>query len=251
MSVATTLLLLTGLAAPAFADPNEPSVVPDGCHPELATQDGYDAVQLNTAGFRCYNEKNYGAAHDLFKASVANDDAYALAHYNLACTLALLRRSNQICDYQAYLDDVLHHLERAVALDPRRRDRMRTDKDLTEARTTVRYHLLDGADIHTEAGLAKVLPQLRFFTPPMGVYGSLTTLQMQPAGQIGGQVLAFDDDGVPTGYEPTGGTWSLEGTTIVITLGDTHRYTLDDAGSLVDITDGTVVYVNLPDDCSA
>ena len=90
--------------------------VPAGCHPELVESGEYDANQLNTAGFRCYKEKKYGEAALLFGGATMVDDKLALAHYNLACTLALLRKENKVCDNNAYLDRILEHQRGCQAL---------------------------------------------------------------------------------------------------------------------------------------
>lgn len=248
MTVFFPLIALLALGSPT------PSAapLPEGCHSELAERAGLGAQSLNVAGHRCYEAGQMAEAAALFRAAVEADEEHALAHYNLACTLALLRRAGEVCPHQAYLSTVLHHLERSVALDEGRRARMREDDDLREARTTVRYHRLDGADLSTAEGLARALPHLRFFSPPRGVYGNLQEIRLQPGGRIEGQRLAFDDEGIPTGHEPMEGSWKLEGTTVILDIGEgPHRYTLREDGALVDEQTGQVAWRDLPEECSA
>ena len=244
MSILLSLILVVAAHA---ADP-----LPAGCHPQAAEAGTFDANQLNTAGYRCYKEKKYAEAASLFGAAAAADDDLALAHYNLACTLALLRREHKVCDNDAYLERILEHLERAIALDAGRRERMQSDSDLDELHTTVRYHQLVGIDTSTAEGLAKVLPHLRFYSPAEGVWGNMTQLQMLPKGSISARTLQFDDEMMPLGFATSTWTWSLEGTTIVVgdSKGTKSRYALTEEGSLNPL-EGGPGYHNLPDDCSA
>jgi hypothetical protein len=69
---------------------------------------------LNDAGYREYERGRYWEAAKLFSASIVFDAANILPHYNLACTLALLREEGQEVD----LWEIEHELNICFSLDP-------------------------------------------------------------------------------------------------------------------------------------
>lgn len=85
--------------------------------PEETKRSGSASDDLNTQGFRLYKQKKYVEAADLFKQALAADPRHALAHYNLACTLALISKTDEACKLGARRSVILEHLARAVELD--------------------------------------------------------------------------------------------------------------------------------------
>ena len=85
-------------------------------YPDEASTRGSSSSELNTLGYRCYKAGMLPEARHLFVLALRLDQNHALAHYNLACTLMLLRRAGLACEHDATLQVVMHHLERAVAI---------------------------------------------------------------------------------------------------------------------------------------
>jgi hypothetical protein len=80
----------------------------------------------NTAGYRLYLKKEFGDAKSLFYRAVEIDSNHVLAHYNLACVLALeYGQSKEI----SLLTELFHHLYISISLDSRRRVRALKDHD--------------------------------------------------------------------------------------------------------------------------
>lgn len=220
---------------------------PQGCHPEAA--DGRTSSEINTLGYRCYKAGDLPAAAQLFGAAVEVDDTHALAHYNLACTLALLRARGEVCERGAYEETILEHLERAVALDEGRRARMKEDSDLDGIRSTVRYRVLAGADLTDEAQLRQALESTIFYGPAMGVYGSTTKLALRAGGEAALMRLDVDAEGGPAWGE-TGGRWTVRAGKLDVEI-DQESWTFEvtPQGELKN-RDG-VQYRNSPDECGA
>src|SRR4051812_43454088 len=113
--------------------------------------------ELNTQGFRLYNQHKYPEALELFKKAMEADDASALAHYNYAATLGVLRKQRKVCAFDAYKTTILDHLEKSVKLDPKRATRVKGDHDFDEVRDTVRYQKLVGRSLENPAQGQQVL----------------------------------------------------------------------------------------------
>lgn len=122
---------------------------------------------LNKQGYRLYRKKAYAQAARKFSSAIDANPRYAVAHYNLACTLALLRLEGKTCEHEAYVDTIIDHLEKAVALDPSRKKRMQKDPDLGETRNTLAFHvLLAGKSVHTKTGRVKLLSSFLWTDSP-------------------------------------------------------------------------------------
>ncbi len=208
------------------------------------------AVEANTQGYRAYKQGDLVAALAAFRQAVELDDRYALAHYNLACTLALLRRQGKVCEHDAYEDAVLDHLARAVQLDPGRAERMRTDSDLDDVRDTMRYRLLDGGDMQSEAGLKALMSGLELFGPAQGAYGATSRIVLQPDGVVDIYRRTWDADGSIGEWAEGKGRWSPHGTKLHITLdGDIQEVQPTEEGTLV--VGDTALWYDHPHECSA
>src|SRR6186997_1552832 len=100
------------------------------------------ARALNTEGFRLYQAGKYPEALEKFEAAAQADPKLALAHYNVAATLGVLRKKGKICDYSAYRETIVERLTRSVELDPRRLTRAKADADLDPIRDTLGWQRL-------------------------------------------------------------------------------------------------------------
>ncbi|MFY0523219.1 hypothetical protein ACN28I_08560 [Archangium gephyra] len=109
-----------------------------------APSSAQSARALNTEGFRLYQAGKYPEALEKFEASAQADPKFALAHYNVAATLGVLRKQGQICPYSAHRQTILERLNLAVRLDPRRLTRARQDADLDPIRDTLGWQKLLG-----------------------------------------------------------------------------------------------------------
>src|SRR5688500_12236820 len=65
------------------------------------------AKGLNTQGFRLYKAGKYSQALELFEQARLADPAYALAHYNYAATLGVLRKQGKVCEHDAYRSTIV------------------------------------------------------------------------------------------------------------------------------------------------
>jgi hypothetical protein len=214
-------------------------------HPVGGGSGGATAPQLNTAGFRCYQAGKLAEAVHFFTLAVRENDRHALAHYNLACTLALLRRAGAVCAHGATVDVILTHLERAVELDADRRRRMREDDDLADVRSTLRYRVLDGGNLRDRAQQPALLSGIVLYSPPQGAFGNLSTLTLMGAGDGSASSIArvsvrtVTDSGV-SAPRTVDGTWSVSNGKVTVNLPDDltggGNFSLSPKGNLMDST---------------
>src|SRR5690242_15593034 len=134
------------------------------------------ARALNTEGFRLYQAGKYPEALEKFEAAARADPKFALAHYNVAATLGVLRKKGEICQYSAHRQTILERLNTAVQLDPRRLARAKEDADLDPIRDTVGWQRLLGRSPAKQADVPELLRQVTWFSPGEGVYGSTRKL---------------------------------------------------------------------------
>ncbi len=119
---------------------------------------------LNTKGFRLYKKGQYYRALPLFYQSMQADTRYALSYYNYACTASLIAGG---ADIQHYSDDVselvdlekiISALETSVSIDPKRKEKSKTDPDLALIRhSSLYYRDVLGYDNYNNAEFKKIL----------------------------------------------------------------------------------------------
>ena len=192
--------------------------------------------ELNTEGFRLYKQKKYREAAKRFEQALQADPTFALAHYNLACTLALLRQAGQACGQGATLATLFAHLEKAVELDGKRRKRMEEDRDLASIRKTFRYQVLKGLSPTKTKDVTTLLQHLAWVGPESGVYGPGSQLIFNANGTCVLKILdAFEDK---VDWESHPGSYQVKDNRVEITLKKpfagrkTHRGTLRPDGKL-------------------
>jgi len=219
-----------------------------------------NAGELNSLGYDCYRAGRLADARHLFLLALRADNNHALAHYNLACTLMRLRAESATCEYEAGLATVMHHLERSVAIDARRRTRMQEDPDLDGLRDNLRYRMLLGVRMGDPDSMRKALAGTTVYGPGMGAFGSLRTLTFEGTGDGGARsrvrirTRTVGEDGLT---EPTErlGYWDAQHGRLTIKLprgvegGGT--LTLTPQGDLLDATGTTTVWYTAPSECDA
>jgi len=171
------------------------------------------ARDLNTTGFRHYKEGRFDEALDYFGRAVEADPTYALAHYNYACTLGVLRDvgPESVCRYDAYKWRILDYLEESARLDPGRLERMKDDPDLVCVHDTFRYQSLLGLDPADPEDALLILQRVSWYAFNAGAYGP-----------VGG--VDFHEDGTLT-------LWELDVTTIEVKrIEHLGRYSVTDTG---------------------
>ncbi|MBI3183885.1 MAG: tetratricopeptide repeat protein [Myxococcales bacterium] len=183
-------------------------------HPSLAES----AMDLNTRGFRLYQQGRYPEALELFRQAFLADERHALAHYNYAATLGVLRKRGEVCEHSAFKSDILAHLEAAVALDPRRRARMQRDPDFDPVRDTIRYQRLLGRDPSRARDGAILIEQVSWFAPPQGAFGSMLQLDFQAVGRVvGWRMVMGPEDAAPTKVDLKG-RYTVRGSAVALVL---------------------------------
>ncbi len=138
------------------------------------------AKQLNTQGYQQYKQANYMQALRLFRRAVQEDENYALAQYNLACTIAIVLEKcpSEFADEEdeALLnfisrDSILAALKKSIEQDPQRLARSQTDDDLADFRKTYRYsHEILGYDKNDDVQLKLILQQVDWQSTGMRLY---------------------------------------------------------------------------------
>lgn len=153
------------------------------------------SVRLNNKGMDYYDQKDYSAACERFIEALEIDGSNYMAHYNLACTMCLLRKTWSPCgfypesevEFDIYMDTILYHLDRAAQLNEKRRTRMLEDPDLEIARTTLRFHQIAERSLTNDEDAKLIIPQVNWrLNKDTEVPGSWNL----PSGTIG-----FTEDG--------------------------------------------------------
>lgn len=123
------------------------------------------ASQLNIFGYRAYKVQNYSDAARFFSCAIKNDDGYALAHYNLACTMALSSKNRTDEDGAFNPRSILSHLKRSIELSPERKKRALVDPDLNPIHETVFFKVLAGKmDLKKTEDIKALLGTYRWFS---------------------------------------------------------------------------------------
>ncbi len=177
------------------------------------------ATTLNTRGFRLYQKKQYPEALALFRQASEADPTHALAHYNLAATLGVLRKQRRTCEFDAYKQAIVTELTRAVELDAGRKARMQRDRDFDDVRDTLGYQKLLGLDPKKPADLPALLERVSWYSGGEGAYGSMKALDLQPGGKLTLTLRQLtEDEKQPLKESKLPGTWKLEAGKLTLTF---------------------------------
>ncbi|AEI67550.1 tetratricopeptide repeat protein [Corallococcus macrosporus] len=205
---------------------------------------------LNTQGFRLYQAGRYPEALERFQASARESPDYALAHYNLAATLGVLRKQGLVCEYSAHRDAIVEHLTQAVKLDARRLARAKEDADFAPIRDTLGWQKLLGRSPAREADVPVLLRQVSWFGPGVGVYGTLRGLRFGPANRVTLWTKEVGDDGTPRQKEARG-RYTVRGRRVTLRLEGRAPLegTLTESGALT--FPGLETFTDSPSECEA
>jgi tetratricopeptide (TPR) repeat protein len=204
---------------------------------------GSPGRDLNTEGFRLYKQKKYVEAAKRFEQALAAEPGFALAHYNLACTLALLYKRGPDCARGVYREAILDHLAKAVDLDEKRRARMAVDADLADVRGTFRYQVLKGLSPAKTEDVKAILQHVAWEGPTVEVYGPASTLRFQANGSCVLKILdAFEDK---VNWEVYRGTYRVQGNQVVLSLAKPFASRKSHQGKLQ--ADGRLTFASLPE----
>lgn len=219
-------------------------------HAEAPAPEAKRARALNDRGHALHVAGKLEEGLAAFRAAVEADANYALAHYNLACALARLRAAGKTCEVDAYRGTIMEHLERAIDLDPKRRERARVDEDLRAVRDTLAFQrVVWQRQLATVADRRAVLVAVSWFGPSPGAYGPTSAIDFSDDGSVGGWQLVFDDEGAPR-RAPLAGRFTVSEHGIELRLegaAAASKATLSWDGLEV----GGTRYTDDPDDCSA
>lgn len=208
------------------------------------------ARALNTEGFRLYQAGRYPEALEKFQAAAREAPDYALARYNVAATLGLLRKQGKVCEYSAHRDVIVEHLTQAVKLDARRLARAKVDRDFDSIRDTLGWQCLLGRTPEREADIPALLPAVSWFGPGVGVYGTTQGLRFQANGRATLWTKVPGDDGTLRRQEVPG-TWAVKGRQVELRLKGRAPLvgTLSEKGALSFPELGT--FTDSPSECDA
>jgi tetratricopeptide (TPR) repeat protein len=202
------------------------------------------ARDLNTEGYRLYQAGNYPEALKYFRRAVTADPGYSLAHYNLACTLGVLRKAGgeSICVYDAYKSAILDELEAAVRLDPETLMKMTTDTDLDPIRDTLRYQRLVGVVPDSGDNVRTILVAVSWFGPAPGAFGPTSGIRFAEDGSL--VLWTLDTAGDEVKRIEYRGSWSVTANRITIVLDEPLGDATEFFGTM--LPGGTVDVPGLP-----
>ena len=208
---------------------------------------------LNTQGFRLYQAGRYREALAKFRAATEADPRLALAPYNAAATLGVLRKQGRICEEGAHREAILEYLRRAVELDARRLARARVDADFDGIRDTLGWQRLLGRSPEREADVPVLLREVSWSGLTDGALSARRTLTFAPAGHVVLRTVGLEQEGGRAVRRPREerGTYTVQGRAVTLTLPEHGRVegTLTERGALQLGPWGT--FVDTPPECDA
>ena len=189
------------------------------------------AQQLNVRGMDYYKKKQLEAAALVFYEAIERDRYHVLANYNLACTLALLRRKHGACS-GFHPGDAFTYLKAAIDMDKRRRSRANQDKDFSdkEIQNSLAYRLLLLNALGKPMVMKKALAGTSYQT---GSFNYVRTLKLAPDGTASWKGANPDPNAKGMGPPPAiafsnKGRWSMEGDRLRLqNLGDICGWYMD------------------------
>jgi tetratricopeptide (TPR) repeat protein len=209
------------------------------------------AKELNAEGFRLYQAGKFPEALEKFQAASQADPKYALAWYNSAATLGVLRKQDRVCEFEAYRETIVQQLGTAVKLDPRRLTRAKEDKDFEPIRDTLGWQRLLGRSPQRVADVPTLLRQVSWFGPGVGVYGTTQKLRFQEGGRVVLWRKTVDDAGTPR-EEELPGTYTVKGRAVELRfpgMKQPLKGTLTATGALK--VNGLETFTDSPSECEA
>ncbi len=173
-----------------------------------------EAKDLNAKGYRLYKEKKFDEAYNIYKKAVESDPSYGMAHYNFACTMAILWDSTP-CNGDFAPTDVLKELALAVQYDRSRSARMAVDPDLKNFRKYFQYHVMTGRSPKDAKDVKFILENVRWNGPRPG------TILLSRIGFTAPDKVLIERANITASdvsYDRFEGTYRVDGETIAIKL---------------------------------
>jgi tetratricopeptide (TPR) repeat protein len=118
-----------------------------------------ESVALNNQAMKYYEARNWSAAIAAFEKAIAVDPRNFLAHFNLACSLAMAKKADPQASTWSRIG---LHLKKSLTLNHRRLGRIRVDPDLDEFRRTFFYQSAFGSGLLAGNNLKSFLGGNRF-----------------------------------------------------------------------------------------
>ncbi len=126
------------------------------------------AIELNTQGYELLLKGKYWESLDLFRASFTKDPKYHVAHYNFACSISQIFKTNPCF---GGLGDAFEHLRIAVNLNKKYRETIPVDKDLDPIRNYYDFQIIMGLNPNNTDDIIKILRNVNWFSRTPGAFG--------------------------------------------------------------------------------
>jgi tetratricopeptide (TPR) repeat protein len=153
-----------------------------------------NAIALNTRGYQAYQAGDYAKALALFRQAVKEDPTYGQAHYNLACTLGVLRQTEGPCVHDAYLNQINDSLLATLRYLPSKRGKMLKDPDLIPVHSTFAWQKIRGLSTETTADVRQILVAVAWFGPAPGAHGPIGGFDFHEDGRFTHWYLDFSGE---------------------------------------------------------
>ena len=179
-----------------------------------------NADELNKAGYRLYEQKQYRAALPYFKAALEKTPEYVYPHYNYACVVSLVLQDGGNGPYSS--SDILEHLLITFHLNPSYLSRWRTDPDLMWYRE--HHARQDGLyDVDASADEPSIRRRLTATTryyigSSEGVAPVFASVRFSPQGLVSGILRVMDAENPGRSDQPIRGRYFLHGNLVYITF---------------------------------
>lgn len=187
--------------------------------------------ELNTAGYRAYQNGDFKAALDLFTKASDLDPSYALARYNKLCATFKLRNC-------ASPQKAVAELKQIVKLDPKRIEKIKTDPDLKPLHNYAPFYFLIGYSVDNPEEEKAIIMKCRWFGPVSGELGHLTELDLKADGKFTFRYLDFSDAESPK--KTASGVFSITKNTVQLHFDSAFKGRRQYNGSLA--TDGMLKF---------
>ena len=220
--------------------------------------DRAESKSLNAKGYGLYKEGQFDEALKMFRLSVKVDPTYGQAHYNIACTLGVIRMKEGPCGlHEIYKDDILKHLLLTLKYMPSKRSKMLTDPDLRPVHDTFGWQVILKRSTTNTADVIEILSAISWYGPSPGAYGPMSGFDFQKNGSVKYWFLDINADPVARTYVK--GAYKVNENKITITFESktgnprTIQGTLSSGGILEFKGKEFPLekYTDSPDECSA
>lgn len=183
------------------------------------TAQNADAKQLNAQGYSLYRQEKYEDALALFKKACEADSQFDLAFFNYACTLGVLMKKDYP-EWYYYKPEALTYLKKAVEINRKNIEKIKTDPDLEILRKEYEYYRIIGLSVKKTKDVRSILTSLTWYIQGQGVLAVIGGLHFLPDGTF---KLWYHDPEFLTNLETNDdfiytGTFFVQGNSIKLQL---------------------------------